>query len=144
MYKAEIWIAASSLLLMLALSLIQMLVRNVYDFGFPGIEVINRNLLVMCGMMGAVIATSQMKHIKIDALTIFFSSKTNNYLRFPIALFSSLICAAMCYYSIIFCIDEWEFTPDNERWALPFKLIYPIGFALLSLHFAFHCRKNEE
>jgi TRAP-type C4-dicarboxylate transport system permease small subunit len=141
--KLEGWVAALSLLLMLTLSLLQILIRNIFDFGFPEFEIINRNLLVICGMMGAVVATSHMKHIKIDALTIFFSEKTSSYLRCPLALFSALVCAAMFYYSANFCIDEWEFAPSNERWALPFKLIYPIGFALLCLHFMFICHKNQ-
>lgn len=141
--RIEGWIAATSLLLMLILSLVQILIRNLFDFGFPEFEIINRNLLVICGMMGAIIATSQMKHIKIDALTIFFKEHTRAYIRVPISLFSALACAAMCYYSIIFCLDEWEFTPYNERWALPFKLIYPIGFSLLCLHFILICRKDQ-
>jgi len=138
--KIEGWAAALSLLLMLVLSLLQIFIRNFFDFGFPEFETINRHLLVICGMMGAVVATSHLKHIKIDALTVFFSEKINSCLRCPIALFSALICAAMCYYSIIFCLDEWEFAPSNERWTLPFKLIYPIGFSLLCLHFIFLCR----
>lgn len=141
--KIEGLAAALSLLLMLTLSLIQILIRNLFDFGFPEFEIINRNLLVICGMMGAVVATSHMKHIKIDALTILFSEKTISRLKCPLALFSALACAAMCYYSIIFCLDEWEFTPSNERWVLPFKLIYPIGFSLLCLHFIFLCRKGQ-
>ena len=51
--NAESIIAAFSLFLLLALSLIQILTRNFFDFGFPEIEIINRNLLVICGAMGA-------------------------------------------------------------------------------------------
>ena len=142
--KIEGLAAALSLLTLLALSLLQILIRNLFDFGFPEFEIINRNLLVICGMMGAVVATSQMKHIKIDALTIFFSERIVSHIRCPIAIFSALACAAMCYYSTNFCIDEWEFTPSNERWALPFKLIYPIGFALLCLNFMFVCHKSPD
>ena len=142
--KIEGWAAAISLLLMLTLSLLQILTRNLFDFGFPEIEIINRNLLVICGMMGAVVATSHLKHIKIDALTIFFSEKVVSRLKCPIALFSALACAAMAYYSTNFCLDEWEFAPSNERWTLPFKLIYPIGFGLLCLHFMFICHKDQE
>jgi len=140
--KLESWAAAISLLLILVLSLLQIIVRNFFDFGFPEIEVINRNLLVICGMMGATLATSHLQHIKVDALTAFMSKKVIAYLHRPICIFCASVCAALCYYSIIFFTDEWAYAPVNERWTLPFKLIYPIGFLLLSLHFLLSCRKK--
>ena len=140
----EGWIAAFSLLLMLVLSIFQLLARNFLDIGFAEIDILNRHLLVICGMMGAVLATSHQQHIKIDALVTVFSKKIISYLRIPVLLFSVIICALMCDYSIIFCQDEWQYAPANERWILPFTLIYPIGFALLSLHFLLLCRRQPE
>jgi len=137
--NAESIIAAFSLFLLLALSLIQILTRNFFDFGFPEIEIINRNLLVICGAMGAVIATSKLRHIKIDALTPLMSKRIVSLLHCPLSLFSTLICAVMSYHGVIFVVDEWQYTPDNERWTLPFTLIYPLGFGLLGLHFLLNC-----
>lgn len=137
--KVEGWIASFSLLLMLVLSVFQILTRNLFDLGFSEIDIINRNLLIICGMMGAVLATNHLRHIKVDALTTFLSEKTLQLLRCPLALFTAAVCAAMCYYSIIFCMDEWQYAPSNDRWTLPFTLTYPIGFSLLSLHFIFLC-----
>ncbi len=132
-------IAGFSLFLMLALSIFQILTRNLFDLGFSEIDIINRNLLIICGMMGAVLATHQMRHIKVDALTTFLNARTLRLLRYPLALFTAAICGIMCYYSIIFCMDEWQYAPANERWTLPFTLVYPIGFSLLSLHFLLLC-----
>ena len=137
--KAESGIAALSLFTLLALSLFQIITRNFFDFGFPEIEVINRNLLIICGSMGAVIATSKLRHIKIDVLTTFMSKRHISLLQCPLALFSATVCALMAYYAFIFVMDEWEYAPANERWALPFTLIYPFGFSLLSLHFFLIC-----
>ncbi len=135
--------AALSLASLLCLSILQIFVRNVFDFGFPEIEILNRHLLLVSGMMGAVLAASQMRHIKIDALTILLSKRTITILRYPIALFAVIVCAAFSYYSIIFCLDEWQYAPVNERWILPFTLVYPAGFALLSIHFLILCFKAE-
>lgn len=139
----ESWIAAGSLLLMLLLSVFQMVIRNTLDFGYPEIEIINRHLLLVCGAMGAVLATPQLRHIKIDALSSFLNSSWLNRLRVPMLLFAALTCAALCYPSIQFCLDEWQYAPANERWTLPFTLIYPAGFFLLSLHFFILCFKSE-
>ena len=126
---------------MLALSIFQIIIRNTLDFGYPEIEIINRHLLLVCGAMGSVLATSQSRHIKIDALTPLLSEQRIQQLRVPLLIFATLVCAALCYPAIQFCLDEWEYAPANERWTLPFTLIYPLGFALLSLHFFILCFK---
>jgi len=131
----ETWLAAGSILLLLFLSIFQILLRNIFDFGYPEIDIINRNLLVLCGMMGAVLATSKRTHIKTDALSVLLTPTLKNKLQLPLGLFACCVCLLLCYYSIIFVSDEWQYAPVNERWTLPFTLIYPFGFALMSYHF---------
>ena len=137
--RAESYVAALSLFLLLLLSVVQMLIRNIFDFGYPEIEIINRYLLVICGSMGAVIATSKFRHIKVDAFATFMSKRLLSRLRCPLALFSAVVCAILCYHANIFVADEWQYVPANERWTLPFTLIYPLGFGLLGLHFLLNC-----
>ena len=90
--KVESIIAALSLFLLLALSLFQIFTRNFFNFGYAEIEIINRNLLVICGAMGAVLATSKLRHIKIDALATLMSERQTALLRCPLSLFSATIC----------------------------------------------------
>ena len=142
--RVESTVAAVSLFAMLALSIFQIITRNFFNFGYAEIEIINRNLLVICGAMGSVLATSSLRHIKIDALVAFLDERRVEQLCRPLALFSAIVCGLMCYYACIFVIDEWEYAPANERWALPFNLIYPIGFGLLSLHFSLNCISKKQ
>ena len=142
--KIESIIAALSLFLLLAFSLFQIITRNLFNFGYAEIEIINRNLLVICGAMGAVLATSKLRHIKIDALTAFMNERQISLLRCPLALFSAVVCLLMSYYAGIFVMDEWQYAPANERWALPFTFIYPFGFGLLGLHFLLICFKKAK
>jgi TRAP-type C4-dicarboxylate transport system permease small subunit len=142
--KMESIIAALSLFLLLVFSLFQIITRNVFNFGYAEIEIINRNLLVICGAMGAVIATSKLRHIKIDALTAFMNQRQVYLLRCPLALFSAAVCLLMSYHAGIFVMDEWQYAPANERWALPFTFIYPFGFGLLGLHFLLICFKKSK
>ena len=131
----EIWLAAGSLLTLLLLSIFQILLRNFFGFGYPEIDIVNRHLLILCGMMGAVLATSKHAHIKTDALNVQLSPTTKNRLKMPLALFASGVCFLLCYYSVIFVLDEWQYAPANERWTLPFTLTYPLSFALMASHF---------
>ena len=142
--KIESIIAALSLFLLLLFSLFQIITRNVFNFGYAEIEIINRNLLVICGAMGAVIATSKLRHIKIDALTAFMNERQVSLLHCPLALFSAAVCLLMSYHAGIFVMDEWEYAPTNERWALPFTFIYPLAFGLLGLHFFLICFKKSK
>ncbi len=142
--KAEGALAAFSLFSLLALSLFQIITRNFFNFGYAEIEIINRNLLIISGTMGAVIATSKLRHIKIDVLTVFMSKRQVSLLSYPLAILSASICILMSYYASIFVMDEWEYAPANERWALPFTLIYPLSFSLLGLHFLLNCVTREK
>lgn len=142
----ESWLAAGSLFLLLALSILQIIIRNTLEFGFPEIDIINRHLLVVCGAMGAVLATPKLRHIKIDALSFLLTNEWKRRLRIPLLIFTALVCAALCFPAIQFCLDEWQYAPANERWTLPFTLIYPVSFSLLSLHFFLLCfeQNNNE
>jgi len=142
--RIESMVAAFSLFLMLALSIFQIITRNFFNFGYADIEIINRNLLVICGAMGAVLATSSLRHIKIDALVAFLDDRRVMQLCRPLAAFSASVCAVMCYYACIFVMDEWQYAPANERWSLPFTLIYPIGFGLLCVHFSLNCISRKQ
>lgn len=137
-------LAAFSLFLLLLLSLAQIIMRDFFNFGYADIDIINRNLLIICGAMGAVIATSKFRHIKIDALSTVMRPQTRARLRCPLALFSTFVCLAMCYYAYIFMLDEYQYAPANERWSLPFNAIYPLGFGLLAIHFFLNCWHRDQ
>jgi TRAP-type C4-dicarboxylate transport system permease small subunit len=140
----ERFIAALSLLSLLLLSLLQILTRNFFDTGFTQIELLNRHLLIVAGLMGAGIATTQARHIKIDALNAVLSDNAKRWLRIPLLLFAAAVAASLSYYSVNFCLDEWQYAPPNERWALPLLLAYPASFASIALHFIFACFPGED
>ena len=128
-------VAALSLLSLLLLSILQILARNFFDTGFPEIELLSRHLLIIAGLMGAGVAVSESRHIKIDALNTVLGKNQRRWLRAPLLLFSTVVAAALSYYGAIFCIEEWQYAPANERWILPLTLVYPLSFGLMSLHF---------
>ena len=133
--KVESAIAAASLLLLLVLSMVQVLARNFFDIGFPDLDVIMRYLILFVSFMGAVLATERNTHIKIDIASAFLSSEFREKLIRPLFFLSALVCLVFCWYSILYSLDEWEFVPVNEKWSVPFALVIPIGFGLLSFHF---------
>ena len=68
-------LAGSSLLLLLGLSLAQVLLRNIFEFGFSDMDVISRHLVLFITFMGAALASEGNQHIKIDCVTTIISER---------------------------------------------------------------------
>ncbi len=127
-------IAASSLLLLLGLTLAQVIARNFFDTGIAHIDVIARHLVLFISFMGAAIISEQNNHIKIDILSSLLSQTQKNRLRKPLFLLSSLLCFIFTYYGALFWLDEYQYAPANEQLAVYLALIIPAGFFILASH----------
>jgi len=127
-------IAASSLLLLLVLAVIQIIARNFFDTGFSHMEVLTRHLILFIIFMGAALVSEQNRHIKIDILTAFLSTETQEKIIRPLLLLCAVISAVFAWYSVSFWLDEWQYAPANERWSVYLALILPVGFFILALH----------
>jgi TRAP-type C4-dicarboxylate transport system permease small subunit len=132
--KIEGVIAAASLFLLLLMVLVEVLARNLFDTGFPGMEMVTRYLVLFVGLMGAVLATERVCHIKCDVISAFVSPQTRVRIMRPLFVLSALICAALCWYAARFWWDEWQYAGSHEKWSVPLALILPVGFALLAFH----------
>jgi len=127
-------IAASSLLLLLILAIIQIIARNFFDTGFSHMDVLTRHLILFIIFMGAALVSEQNRHIKIDILTAFLSIETQKKIIRPLLLFCAVVSAVFAWYSVSFWLDEWQYAPANERWSVYLALILPVGFFILALH----------
>jgi len=131
----EKYVAASSLLLLLIFTLIQIIARNFFDLGFPQLEAISRHLVLFIAFSGAALVSEQNNHIKIDILSAFLSSPQKQLLIRPLLIISSLICGVFAWHASRFWLDELSYAPAHELWIVYMALILPIGFIVLSLHF---------
>jgi len=131
----EKYIAGFSLILLLALMLVQIILRNIFDLGFANIDIIARHLVLFITFMGAALASENSQHIKIDFINALLRPKIKNRLIQPLLLISAIITALFFWYALQFWLDEKQYAPDNEQLALYLALILPTGFFILSLHF---------
>ncbi len=127
-------IAASSLLLLLVMAMIQIIARNFFEISFSEMDVISRHLILFIIFMGAALVSEQNRHIKIDILTPFLSIEQQEKLIRPLLLLCAFICAVFAWYSVGFWFDEWQYAPANERWSVYLALILPVGFFIMALH----------
>jgi len=133
--QLEIWLAAASLLLLLALALLQILIRNLFDAGIADADTLTRYLVLYVTFFGAAVAIDRDRHIKIDVCCTLLSPSTLRKLYRPLRTLAALVCAFFTDDAIRFWIDSWQFAPDYERWLALVGLIIPVGFALLTLQF---------
>jgi TRAP-type C4-dicarboxylate transport system permease small subunit len=120
--QLETAFAGTALMLLLALVFGQILARNFFHTGIPAADILSRYLVLYVTFFGAALATRSHRHIRLDIVAAFLSTRRIHRLRTPLYLISSAVC-------VMFTEAE------NERWSSILALITPIGFALLALNF---------
>ena len=133
--RLETWLAAGSLFLLLALALLQILARNLFDAGIAEADTLTRYLVLYVTFFGAAVAVQRNRHIKIDVCCALLSPAMLRRLYRPMQLLAALVCAFLADASIRYWRDEWLYAPDHERWLVLVGLVMPVGFVLLTTQF---------
>ena len=133
--RFEAGIASISLVLLLSFSVTQIVARNVFETGFPILDVISRHLVLFILFSGAALITEHNKHIKIDVLAALMPADKKMNLVRPFLLIATIVCLLFAWYAGKFWLDEWEYAPVNDRVSVYLALVLPAGFMLLALHF---------
>lgn len=128
-------VAALSLMLMLMLSLAQILARNFLHVGLSEADAVVRGLVMWLVFAGAAIAVHSHRHIRIDVLTLIFPAAWLRTLAAPLQLIASGVCAALAWPAARFWWEEWLATAAADQIATALLIIFPFGFAALSVHF---------
>lgn len=131
----ELFMAGSSLLLLLALVFGQVLARNFFESGIPHAEILSRYLVLYVTFFGAALGIDGHRHIRIDVIAACLPPAYNRRLAAPLSLVTALLCAALTWAAVRFWYDDWQYVAEHERWTSILALITPFGFSLLSLHF---------
>lgn len=122
---------------MILLAGTQILLRNVWDSGISWGDPLLRILVLWVGLLGAMLATRQNKHIRIDILSRYLPQHWGRYSEFISNLFSAIICALLAWHSGRFVHFEWldgtEVFTGFPAWLA--ELILPFGFTVITLRF---------
>ena len=119
----------------------QIILRNLLSITFVWTDPLVRHLVLWSGLVGAMIATRQDKHIRIDALLRLLSPPWRDWVQVFTSFFSALVCLFLTWISLRFIGDEMaEGTRaflDLYTWQL--QLIFPLSFGIMALRFLFQC-----
>jgi TRAP-type C4-dicarboxylate transport system permease small subunit len=140
--RLEDWLLAILVLVLVALAGAQIVLRNVFDTGLGWADPFLRTLVLWTGMLGALAAVRDDKHIALDVLQRFLSPPARRIVRVITLGFAAAICAAMAWYSIALVRIDWAEaaqagTPSTIPAWLP-EMILPFGFALMAARFVVH------
>lgn len=134
--RLEAVLAGLSLLLLILLTLGQIIARNFFDTGLPVADSLTRYLVLYVTFFGAALATDNDRHIKVDVVCAWLASPWQERLFRPLQALGAVICFLLFQAALRFWQDEWQYAADHEHWQVLLKLIIPVGFGLLCLHFS--------
>lgn len=125
------------LLLTILLASAQILLRNFFDSGIFWADSALRVMVLWIGMIGAMFATRNKKHIRIDILSHYLPAQLRNNVWRITEMITAIVCGIVAFYSIEFI--QYEYQDGSIAFAnVPVWLcetIIPIAFIVMALRY---------
>lgn len=138
LHGAEDALLALLLAALVGFAAYQVIARNIGDGGLLWGDALVRVLVFWITLVGAMIATRRDEHIRIDALTRFFSPFWRRQSDRLAALFACAVCALLAWHSYQFVLFEYEdgvlAFASVPAWLC--EAVLPVGAAIMSLRYA--------
>ncbi|MCU7917154.1 MAG: TRAP transporter small permease [Candidatus Thiodiazotropha sp. (ex Dulcina madagascariensis)] len=125
---------------MILLAASQILLRNLFDSGLIWADPTLRIMVLWVALLGAIAATREDRHIRIDLLSHYLSNRGKSIVSALNNLFGALVCGVITWHAVRFVYLEWQ-VGSKLFASLPAwmgEAIIPIGFGAMSLRFLFN------
>jgi TRAP-type C4-dicarboxylate transport system permease small subunit len=137
LHRLEDGLLALMLTGMILLAAAQIVLRNLFSSGISWGEPLLRILVLWLALLGAMAATRDRNHIRIDLLPRVLPRSWYRPMRRLTNAFSAAICGLVAWHGGRFVHFEWQ---DGTLLfaAIPiwiFELIIPLGFGVMTLRF---------
>ncbi len=140
-----VYIIESGLLILLLLTIIglsftDILLRNFFNSGLTFAPPVVRALVLWLGLLGALYATRDNKHITIDVLARLLPLKMQTHVKGFTSLFATIVCSVIAWHGFIF-VYETHFYSDTVFGNTPawlVQLVIPVSFLLIGIRFLVH------
>ena len=131
---------------LLLLSIGQILLRNAFAIAIPWVDPLVRHLVMWVGLWGALIATREDRHLKIEALQPVIPAAIAGPLQRLLHAFSALVCSLLCWQSLRFIEQEKSYATkafqNVEAWML--QLVFPLVFSAMALRYMRRMLSNSK
>lgn len=122
----------------------QILLRNAFESGIAWVSPMLGVLVIWVGLLGALIATRNNAHIKINILTTYLSDKYKPFAFTSSHLFSAIILWTLTYYAVEFVKLDLNTGSmafgDVPMWVT--QLILPVTCFLMSIRYTVYTAIN--
>jgi TRAP-type C4-dicarboxylate transport system permease small subunit len=135
--RVEQTLLVALLLAMVGVASLQIFLRILFSSGIVWGDVALRHLVLWAGLVGAMLATRESRHIAIDIIPRILKGKASVLLGILSDFFSAFIGALLARAGFIFMRDEF-LSQASTFLGLPAwvpVLIFPIAFFTITFHF---------
>ena len=129
----------TTVLVVLAVS--QIVLRNLFTITLLWAEPVVRMLVLWTAFMGALIATRENRHIRIDAMLRLLPGAARRYVDLLADVFNAVVCGSLTVIAADFVHDEYTYgmrgALDLPTWI--FQLIFPLTFGGMCWRYLRRC-----
>lgn len=140
LHRLEDGLLVGLLALTIVLGGLQIALRNVFETGIDWVEPMLRYGVLWLGLLGALVASRENRHISIDILSRWLKGRALTASRLLTFGFTAAVCGVLAWHGGRFIALELEYPSGGfagiPSWVL--ALILPACFGLMALRFA--CR----
>ena len=137
LHRIEDGILVAILGLMICLAALQIVLRNFFGAGIVGGDMLVRILVLWIGLVGAMVAARQNKHISIDLVARYLPRRFNLPVKAFVELFVAVVCTLAAFYSYVFVLSEF-YAGGLAFGQVPVwvcEAIMPAAFAVMALRY---------
>lgn len=130
---------------MVLLAFFQVMLRNLWGFGLPWMDILLRHVVLWLGIVGASLATKMKRHIRIDVLPRQFPLRLQRIVERGILLFAAAV-SILLGLGAVDLVQQEQAAGSIAFGAVPtwgLQLILPVGFAILAFRFAIQLLMKE-
>jgi TRAP-type C4-dicarboxylate transport system permease small subunit len=135
----ETWLIVAVLGALILLGAAQIVLRNFFSIGFAWSDGVARLAVLWLGLLGALAASRDGRHITMGALARWLPPTARLVAGLCADVFGAVVSGALAWVSWVFVSDAREFGDtllgDVPAWWL--QSIMPVAFALMALQFLF-------
>ncbi len=121
--------------MMIGLAVLEIVLRYGFKTSFLWKHLLLQNLTLWMCFLGAALASSERRHISIDALNRILPTNISRYTGYIIDVLSLIVVGILAYFGFDFLIEEQK-SPATigiiPMWWV--KTIIPFGFVLIGIH----------
>ena len=138
LHRLEDGLIVAVLLFMVLFAVAQIVLRNFFGYSVVWVEPLLQNAVLWIGLLGAMIASRNDEHIRIDVASTLLPKKYHPFLTSFVDLVTAFICLGVAWYSVGFVIEEFRYAgpafAQVPSWLL--QAIIPLGFSVMALRYS--------